>query len=158
MPHLAGGLPYPVGAWNFSILSLYCLYFSILLATCTRMTKFYEPQCGLSTKEKTQFSTSLRRGSPPSETPAPASVKELGCLQPVKTVKPFCARLSDHWTWEKSLCSNCRRDGRKHLFPRLMALYHLCRSNRRPRGRLRCYRRSSRYGSGPRANLARGGY
>src|SRR6266852_4688362 len=123
------------------------------------MTMFYETQCGLSTKEKTRFSTSLRRGSPLLETPIPASsVRELESLQPVKTMKPFCARLSGHWTLEKSLCSSCRRDGRKHLFPRPTSPYHLYRRNRKPRRRLRCYRRSSRYGSGPRANLARGGY
>ena len=159
MPHPAGGLPYPVGgACSFSILSLYRLYLGIHPATCTRMTMFYETQCGLSTKEKTRFSASLRRGSPPSETLVPASIRELESLQPVKTMKPFCARLSGHWTLEKSPCSSCRRDGRKHLFPRLTSLYHLYRGNRKPRGRLRCYRRSSHYGSGPRVNLARGGY
>ena len=100
-----------------------------------------------------------RRGSPPSETPVPASsVRELECLQPVKTMKPFCTRLSGHWTLEKSLCTSCRRDGGKHLFPRLTSLHYLRRDNRKPRGRPRCYRRSSHYGSGPRANLARGGY
>ncbi|KAI0275507.1 hypothetical protein BGY98DRAFT_992333, partial [Russula aff. rugulosa BPL654] len=116
MPHLAGRLPYPVGACKFSILSLYRLYLGIHLATCTRMTTFYEAQCGLSTKEKTLFSASLRRGPPPLETPMPASVREVESPQPVKTMKPFCARLSGHWTLEKSLCSSCRRDGRKHFF------------------------------------------
>jgi hypothetical protein len=157
MLHPAGGLPYPVGARSLSILSLYCIYLGIHLATCTRMTMFYETQCGLSTKEKTRFSASLRRGPPLSETSTPASVRQLETLQPVNTMKPFCARLSGHWTLEKSLCSSCRRDGREHLFPRLTSPYHLYRGNRNPRGRLRCYRRSSRCGSGPRANLLRGG-
>ena len=40
IPHPAGGLPYPVGAYRFSILSLYRLYLSIQLATRTRMTMF----------------------------------------------------------------------------------------------------------------------
>ena len=158
MPHPAGGLPYPVGACKFLTLSLYRLYLGIRLVTYTRMAVFYATQSGLSTKEKTRFSTLLRRGSPPSGTPVPASVREPESLQPVKTMKPFCARLSGRWTLEKSLFSNCRRDGRKHLFPRLTSLYHLYRRNGKPRGRLRCYRKSSLYGSGPRANLARGGY
>ena len=38
------GLPYPVRACSFSILSLYHLHFSIHLATCTRMSMFYETQ------------------------------------------------------------------------------------------------------------------
>jgi hypothetical protein len=117
----------------------------------------YETQCGLSTKEKTRFSASLRRGSPPLGTPVPASIRELESLQPVKTMKPFCARLSGHWTLKKSLCSSCRRDGRKHVFLRLMSLWCRLYRNRKPRGRLRCYRSSSCYGRGPRANLARGG-
>ena len=117
---------------------------------------FYETQCGLST-EKTRFLTSLRRGSPPLETPIPASVRELESLQPVKTMKPFCAHLSGHWILEKSQCSSCRWDGRKHLFPPPTSPYHPYHRNRKPRRRLRCCRRSSRYGSGPRTNLARGG-
>ena len=158
MPHPVGGLPYPVGACSFSIHSLYYLYFGIHLVTCTRMTMIYETQSDLSTKEKIRFSTPLRRGSPRSETPVPGSVREVESLQPVKTMKPFCARLSGHWILEKSLFSSCRRDGRKHLFPPPRLLYHLCRGNRLPRGRLRYYRRSNRYGSVPRANSARGGY
>jgi hypothetical protein len=53
------------------------------------MTMFYETQFGLSTKEKTRFSASLRRGSPLLESPAPASVRELEPLQPVRKMKPF---------------------------------------------------------------------
>ncbi|KAI0276610.1 kinase-like domain-containing protein [Russula aff. rugulosa BPL654] len=119
----SGRSPVSCGSSQLSILSLYCIYLGIHLATCTRMTMFYETQCGLSTKEKTRFSASLRRGPPPSETSIPASVRLLKTLQPVKTMKPFCARLSGHWTLEKSLCSSCRRDGRKHLFPRLTSPY-----------------------------------
>ena len=103
MPRPAGGLPHPVGACSFSIPSLYRLYLGIHLAACTRMTMLYETQFGLSTKEKTRFSALLRRGLLPSATPVPASVSELEPLQSVKTMKPFCARLSGHWTLEKSL-------------------------------------------------------
>ena len=90
-------------------------------------------------------------------TPVLASVKERQPHQPARTMKPSCTRPLGRWTLEKSLCSSCRRDGRKHLIPRLTLSPYRLYPNRRAQRRLRSYRSSSRYGSAPRVNLSRGG-
>ena len=158
MPHQAGRRLPSVGACSFSILSLYHLYSRIHLATLSRKISFQETHVR-PTKGKTLLSPSLRYGLPLLGTPVLASVKEWQPRQPVRTwtMKPLCARPSGRWTLEKSLRSSCRRDGRKRLFPRLTLSPYRLYPNLKAQGRLRSYRSSSRYGSVPRANFARGG-